>query len=74
MNAAPDRTAVIRQAKDEQRKRLARAVADVMEEGHAIRAAAKSRGVPEDALRDLLRERGWVAPHFRGRVRASSPP
>lgn len=74
MNASPDRTAVMQQAKDEQRKRLDRAVADVMEEGHAIRAAVKNRRVPEGALRKMLRERGWVAPHFRGRSRASSPP
>jgi hypothetical protein len=73
MNAAPDRTAVMQQAKDERRKRLERAVADVMEEGHGLHAAAKNRGVPEDSLRELLRERGWVAPHFRGRSRASSP-
>lgn len=73
MNAAPDRTAVMQQAKDEQRKRLDRAMADVMKEGHGVHATAKNRDVPEDALRKLLRERGWVAPHFRGRSRASPP-
>ena len=73
MNAAPDRTAVMQQVKDEQRKRLERAVSDVMEEGHGLHAAAKSRGVPEDALRKILHERGWVAPHYRGRSRASPP-
>jgi hypothetical protein len=73
MNAAPDRTAVMQQAKDERRKRLERAVNDVMEDGHGVHATAKNRDVPEDALRELLRERGWVAPRFRGRSRASSP-
>jgi hypothetical protein len=30
-----------------------------MDEGHTILAAYRNRGVPEQALRDELRARGW---------------
>lgn len=59
MNAAPDRTAAMRHAKDERRKRLERAVADVMEEGHTISATYRNRLVPETQLREALAAAGW---------------
>lgn len=66
MNAAPDRTALIRQEEAERAKRMGRAVADIMDasdEERSLRAVSLSRGVPEDALREELHARGWVAPN-----------
>lgn len=68
MNASPDRTAMLEAERADAKKRLARAVEDVLE-GHSISSAYRSRGVSEQALRKALRARGWVAPHFRDGVR-----
>jgi hypothetical protein len=46
-------------AKAEQEKRLRRAVADVMEEGHTFTAARRNRNVPDAQLREALVAAGW---------------
>lgn len=62
MKASDDRTAFARQEAEEQAKRIRRAVEDVMDEGHTLHATAKSRRVPEEALRKALVARGWTPP------------
>jgi hypothetical protein len=63
----------MQQEAEERAKRLKRAVEDVMDEGHTILAAYRNRGVPEQALRDELRARGWN-PKPRARAKQLPPP
>ena len=55
--------------RNEATKRLERAVADVMGGDVALYAAARNRGVSDDALREALRAKGWTPPHLDGRKR-----
>lgn len=58
MNASPDRSAILEAERADMEKRLARAVADVTQEGHTITATFRNRGVPEARLRQALSDVG----------------
>ena len=69
MNASHDRAAMLKAERADAKKRLARAVEDVLE-GHALYSVAQRRGVSQESLREALHARGWTPPH-RARQRRS---
>lgn len=71
MNASADRAAFMQQEEAALLKRLARAVADIMEPGdepRSIQKVAERRQVPESRLRKALNEAGW-----KSRIKAPGP-
>lgn len=66
MNASPNRAALTQQEAKERAERMRRAVADVIDLDLPVTQVRRTRGGPEQALRDALKARGWVPPHFRG--------
>lgn len=51
------------ETKQEEARRIARAVKDVMDGDITLRDAAKNRGVSDVKVRAELTKRGWIPPH-----------
>lgn len=66
MSPDADMRAFREQQERDKAARLKRAVADVMDGDVSVYAAAKNRGVGDDALREALRQAGWVHPKMSG--------